>query len=183
MWYNWSVAWPEKGLELLKISHSGLEMKSSLGPTASLSKLLWVVWGRRSCLEVLKIGPKFRWHFNWKLWNWQYQCPWAIAHELMSAALRCTRSWCTQRSEGHWMPYWWHQTARDRNFILGTNPSGHQAFLHYVYLSKSHSEISSKFWASLSAEEEVKSVGILNASEEKGQFLVPYIWREVLFFE
>lgn len=55
-------------------------------------------------------------------------------------------------------------------------------FLHYVYLSKSHSEISSKFWASLSAEEEVKSVEILNASEEKGQFLVPYIWR-LLFFE
>lgn len=179
------MAWPEKGLKLPKISYFGLEMKSH--PWAPLPVFLnycglYEAEGR-SCLEVLKIGPKFRWHFNWKLWNRQYQCSWAVAHELMSAALRCTRSWCTQRSEGHWMPDWWHQTVRDRNFILGTNPTGHQAFLHYVCLSKSCSEISSKFWASLSAEEEVKSVGILNTSEEKGLFLFPYTWREVLFFE
>lgn len=98
------MAWPEKGLKLHKISHFGLEMKSH--PWAPLPVFLnycglYEAEGR-SCLEVLKIGPKFRWHFNWKLWNRQYQCSWAVAHELMSAALRCTRNWCTQRSEGHW---------------------------------------------------------------------------------
>lgn len=69
------------------------------------------------------------------------------------------------------------QSETEISFLALTHLATKLFSIMSTYPKASDSEIS------LSAEEEVKSVGILNASEEKGQFLVPYIWREVLFFE